>query len=188
VPQSSVMKSRRLMGLPKAKDEGLTIAGQGHASQQKRPTHVRDGSFASEPAEAAHPCTSAAPPKPDVNSRSWCPTLCAKSGGRGSGTVQPSILAVWWLMTGSYVVSASTGRSAGTSASGRQPRSIRRSKAVQPDSEQFRSSPRTSRLLWRKIPQQPKIGHVSDLRRRVPTWRGQNKKIDAPLNARFRQT
>jgi hypothetical protein len=44
VPQSSVMNSRRLMGLPKAKDDGLTIAGQGRASQQKRPTHVRDGS------------------------------------------------------------------------------------------------------------------------------------------------
>jgi len=30
------MNARRLMGLPKAKDDGLTIAGQGRASQQKR--------------------------------------------------------------------------------------------------------------------------------------------------------
>jgi len=40
------MNSRRLMGLPKAKDRGSTIADQGRASQQKRPLNVRFGSGA----------------------------------------------------------------------------------------------------------------------------------------------
>src|SRR6266481_628351 len=60
--------------------------------------------------------------------------------------------------------------------------------AAQPDSEQFRSSPRIFQATLEDDPSAAEIGHVSNLRRRVPTWRGQNKKIDAPLNARFRQT
>src|SRR5215467_5920823 len=48
--------------------------------------------------------------------------------------------------------------------------------ATQLDSEQFRSSPRTSRLLWRMIIQQPK-GHVGNLRRRLPTWRDRTKRL-----------
>ena len=32
-----------------------------------------------------------------------------RSRERLSGTVKPTILAVWWLITGSYVVDASTG-------------------------------------------------------------------------------
>jgi len=40
-PPRSGMKSQRLMGLPKAKDHGSSIAGQGRASQQKRPPNDR---------------------------------------------------------------------------------------------------------------------------------------------------
>jgi hypothetical protein len=45
----SAMNSRRLIGLtprPRITDKS-SIAGQGRASQQKRPAHVRSGSFAS---------------------------------------------------------------------------------------------------------------------------------------------
>ena len=49
VPPSSLMNSRRLMGAyPKAKDCRISISGEGLASQQKPPVHVRDGSFASD--------------------------------------------------------------------------------------------------------------------------------------------
>jgi len=42
---------------------------------------------------------------------------------------------VWRLMTSSYAVNASTGRSAGTSASGRQLRSIRQFSPIQNNSD-----------------------------------------------------
>jgi hypothetical protein len=42
--------------------------------------HFRDGSFASKVTEAVRPCTSATPPKADVNSPPWLPLLSAKSG------------------------------------------------------------------------------------------------------------
>src|SRR5262249_18360593 len=58
------------------------------------------------------------------------------------GTVRPSILAVWRLMTSSYVVNASTGRSATTSASGRQPRSIRQFKGRPARFRQIQISPK----------------------------------------------
>src|ERR1700730_7516673 len=68
--QNSVMNSRRLMGAhPKAKDRGISIAGQDRASQQKRTVHVRFGSIATEEAEAARPRMSALRPKADMDRR-----------------------------------------------------------------------------------------------------------------------
>src|SRR6516162_6537401 len=45
---SSVMNSRRLMGLPQGQDHGLSIADQARASQQNGPPNVRYGSEAAE--------------------------------------------------------------------------------------------------------------------------------------------
>src|SRR5262245_66135684 len=48
-PPINAMNSRRLMGItPRPRIMGLTIAGQGRASQQKRAAHFRCGSFASD--------------------------------------------------------------------------------------------------------------------------------------------
>src|SRR5258707_6530258 len=52
---SSVMNARRLIGLPGAKDHGLSIAGQGRASQQTTATHFRFGSNSTELAEPIPP-------------------------------------------------------------------------------------------------------------------------------------
>ena len=57
------MNSRRLMGLtPKAKDHGLSIAGQARALQQKRAAHFRCGSIASDRHARDGPGMSASPP------------------------------------------------------------------------------------------------------------------------------
>src|SRR5712692_11280951 len=62
----------------------ITIAPHHHENVRFRAArhlrYVRFGSKASRPVEATRPFTSAVPPKPDVNSRSWCPTFCATSG------------------------------------------------------------------------------------------------------------
>src|SRR5215472_633445 len=86
------------------------------------------------------------------------------------GTVRPSILAVWRLMTSSSMPRPEgrreprpRGGSRGLSAS---------SKAAQPDSEQFRSSPRTFQTIWRMLPWRWGL-----------RWRRKNKKIDTPPNA-----
>jgi hypothetical protein len=44
------------------------------------PAYVGSGSFASKAAEAVSPCTSAAPPKADVNLPPWLPPLSAITG------------------------------------------------------------------------------------------------------------
>jgi hypothetical protein len=66
--------------------EGLTTCHSG--ARFARAAAVRDfgwaedgnGSLASKAAEALRPCTSATPPKADVNSPPWLPPLCAITG------------------------------------------------------------------------------------------------------------
>jgi hypothetical protein len=56
----------------------LVRSSQGLAALRKfNPANVSNGSFASKAAEAVRPCTSAAPPKADVNSPPWLPPLSA---------------------------------------------------------------------------------------------------------------
>jgi hypothetical protein len=49
------------------------------AMRDVSPAYVGSGSFASKVAEAVRPCTSAAPPKADVNLPPWLPPLSARS-------------------------------------------------------------------------------------------------------------
>src|SRR5262249_13775688 len=129
--------SRRLMGAyPKAKDRWLTIAGLervGRALQQKVAPHFRFGSFSTEAAEPARPLISGSVSKAEVKSQHRCVSRSAKSGCEQSqqrarysippsarassvgGTSMPSALAVFRLITSSYLVGACTGRSAGFS-------------------------------------------------------------------------
>src|SRR5262249_51854464 len=61
-----------------------------------------------------------------------------------------------------------------------------------PEPERFSSSPRTFNaalgIILGSPTQVTTTGHVSKCAEAVPTWKERNKKIDAPLNARFRQT
>jgi hypothetical protein len=62
------MNSRRFIALTQ-KIMRMTIAGQGRASQQKRPLNDRFGSFATKAIEALRPWMSASPPKAYIDRR-----------------------------------------------------------------------------------------------------------------------
>src|SRR6516162_1021490 len=69
---------------------------------------------------------------------------------------------------------------------GRGAAAFRRFEGIQPGSEKFRSSPRTFKATLENYSSSPRQV-TSAIRRRRGDPEGQNKKIDAPLNARFRQ-
>src|SRR6478672_82839 len=59
---------------------GYNEGGLNHPRLLRCTLHFRDGSKAAEATEAVRPCTSATPPKADVNSPPWLPPLSARTG------------------------------------------------------------------------------------------------------------